>query len=79
LRDASIQKTVLGGPSQKTDEFTTVTKLIFINQKAKELGLTVELLRQCRSARLGPVHVEYGDTVRHWPEDKPAVRMGARC
>ncbi len=43
-------------------------KLLNISEKAKELGVTIETLRQWRKAGTGPAYVRYGNTVRYWPE-----------
>ncbi|SDL31649.1 excisionase [Aliiruegeria lutimaris] len=42
--------------------------LLTITEKAEELGVTIETLRQWRIAGIGPKFVKYGETVRYVPE-----------
>ena len=51
--------------------------LLSITEKATEIGVTIETLRQWRRANRGPVWVKYGETIRYWPEEKPTCGASA--
>ncbi len=50
--------------------------LLTATEKAHELGVSLETLRQWRKAGIGPVHVQYGRTVRYWPETRDEMAEG---
>ena len=50
--------------------------LLTITEKTRELGVSMETLRQWRKAGIGPVHVQYGRTVRYWPETRDEMAEG---